>query len=235
MYPNNNHSFTEGILLKRLFSKVKLSDLQNPSVLILILANLVPVFGVLFLAWQVFPILVLYWMENVVVGFFNVLKMLTNKPTDSTGWRGTASEWASKMAIIPFFCVHYGIFTLVHGVFVFVMFGGFMEEAESATDFLEFFRNPEILQLMLGASVLFISHGVSFAVNYIGKGEYKEVTLNQLMGQPYVRVIILHMTIIFGGGLITLLGSPIFALLLLVGLKIGIDVLAHLKQHARTV
>jgi len=223
-----------GVIKRFLFNNVTLSDLQNPSVIVLILANMIPVFGVLFLGWEVFPILVLYWMENVIVGIFNVLKMLVCTPEGTVGWQKNALHWTSKMGTIVFFCFHYGIFTLVHGIFVFAMFGGFWENTESDSFFDDIFSSPVTAQILFGAFVIFISHGVSFITNYIGKGEYKKVTVSELMGQPYSRVVILHLTILLGGGLVSFLGAPVFALLLLVVLKIGIDVLAHLRQHART-
>ena len=41
----------------------------------LILSNLVPVAGVILFDWNVSAILLLYWAENAIIGFFNVLKM----------------------------------------------------------------------------------------------------------------------------------------------------------------
>ena len=49
---------------------------KSPSVIMLVLANLIPLGGVLFFGWQVFPIMFLFWFENVVVGVFHALKML---------------------------------------------------------------------------------------------------------------------------------------------------------------
>ena len=42
----------------------------------LLLANLIPVFGVLYLDWDVGSIIVLYWAENLVIGFYTILKIL---------------------------------------------------------------------------------------------------------------------------------------------------------------
>ena len=64
--------------------KLKPIELLTPSVLLLIVANLVPLYGVFFLDWQIFPILLLFWMENVVVGIFNVFKMLVASPAKPT-------------------------------------------------------------------------------------------------------------------------------------------------------
>jgi hypothetical protein len=75
-------------LLKRLFvTSLKASDFQSPGILALILVNLIPVFGVLFLDWKVFPIIFLYWAENVCIGFYSVLKMAFASPENgnSTG------------------------------------------------------------------------------------------------------------------------------------------------------
>ena len=85
--------------------------------------------------------------------------------------------------------------------------------------------------LMAGALVL--SHGFSFAWNYLGRGEYRRATLEALMHQPYARVIVLHITIIAGGFIILALGSPVMGLALLVALKSGVDVKAHLKERRK--
>src|SRR5207245_7979599 len=65
----------------------------------------------------VFVVLLLYWCENVVVGAFNVLRMVCAYPQVGIAWVG-------KLFVIPFFMVHYGMFTFVHGMFVLSLFGG---------------------------------------------------------------------------------------------------------------
>src|ERR1041384_8782002 len=71
------------------------------SVSALVIANAVPLAGVLFFGWKVFPLILLYWLENVIVGGFNVLRMLTANPDSPVSWLG-------KAFLIPFFCVHFG-------------------------------------------------------------------------------------------------------------------------------
>lgn len=48
---------------------------MNASVVVLILANLIPLVGVLFWDWSVFEVVVLYWLENVIIGGIYILKM----------------------------------------------------------------------------------------------------------------------------------------------------------------
>ena len=52
------------------------------------------------------------------------------------------------------------------------------------------------------------------------------------MMAPYGRIILMHVTIIFGAWLILALGAPILALVLLIVLKIFSDARAHHKEHA---
>jgi hypothetical protein len=50
---------------------------RHKSALVLIAANLAPLAGVLFAGWDAFDMVFLYWLENVVIGFFNICKMLS--------------------------------------------------------------------------------------------------------------------------------------------------------------
>jgi hypothetical protein len=52
----------------------------SPSLIALVVANAFPIFGVLFLGWTVFPLVLLYWLENVVVGSYNVVKLVLAQP-----------------------------------------------------------------------------------------------------------------------------------------------------------
>src|SRR2546428_10339851 len=88
----------------------------TPSLLALLLANAFPIVGVLFLGWTVFPLVLLYWLENVVVGAFNVARLPLAQPREP-------AYWAGKLFLIPFFVVHFGMFTYIHGVLAVALFG----------------------------------------------------------------------------------------------------------------
>jgi hypothetical protein len=196
------------------------------SVWVLLAANLVPLAGVLFWGWDVFALLLLFWMENVVIGVLNVLKMLLADPAD-------AALWAAKLFMAPFFCFHYGMFTAIHGTFVFALFGG-KKYGTSGINVIEpALRAAGELGLWLPLGVLVASHAFSFLWNYLARGEFRRARLAELMAKPYGRVVVLHLTILFGGFGAMLLGSPVWALVLLVALKIGLDVKAHLKEHSK--
>jgi hypothetical protein len=82
-----------------------------------------------------------------------------------------------------------------------------------------------------GAVALFLSHGWSFLANYIGRGEFRTTSPSSAMSAPYGRVIVLHLTIIFGAFLIAAFGAPIGALLVLVVAKTILDLSLHLREH----
>jgi hypothetical protein len=86
--------------------------------------------------------------------------------------------------------------------------------------------------VLIGAAALFVSHGLSFLLNYLGKEEYRRTSPARQMTAPYGRVIVLHLTILFGGFVAAFLGAPIGALLVLVGLKTIFDLGLHRREHA---
>jgi hypothetical protein len=123
------------------------------------------------------------------------------------------------------------MFTAVHGIFVMAIFGGLATEGAP-------FPGPKTVAglmkqygLLFPAVVLFLSHGFSFVWNFLGKGEYKKAGFKDLMGSPYSRIVVLHITIIFGGFLLMALGSPLVGLIFFLILKIGFDLAAHVRQH----
>jgi len=194
----------------------------TPSLLALGLANALPIAGVLLLGWKVFPLVLLYWLENVVVGGFNVGKLLLARPQEPAYSVG-------KLFLIPFFIFHFGMFTLLHGVFVFALFG-----AKTLPRFDSLAELPAAIRayhLGWGLLALVVSHGLSFYWNYFENGEYRRASLPILMMQPYARLVVLHLAVLFGGWIVLTLGSPLLALLVLVALKTAADVRAHQAER----
>ena len=275
------------------------------SAIVLIIANAIPIIGVLFFGWSLITILVLDWVENGIVGFWNVPKIalargsfiprLPDMPDAAAraatltpdqaaslqaNWRraqalqlikaaagptqgGASNPVLARFDLIPraglaiFFLVHYGVFWLVHGIFVFTlpMFSGigtgsfgsngacdspvFPEPGEipapigdaagcAASAFGEVAWGP----VLIGAAALFLSHGASFLLNYVGSGEYLRTSAPKQMGSAYGRVVVLHLTILLGGFVVAFLGAPIGALIVLVVLKTAFDLSLHRREHA---
>ena len=204
----------------------RLPEPRALPVLVLVGANLVPLAGVAVFGWSLFELVLIYWLENGVVGAYNLLRMGTA--------RGGSPTVPEKVFRGAFFTVHYGLFWAVHGAFVFSLFGhGFGAPNGLAQPFSLPPGTAEALGpgVALGVLSLVLSHGVSFAQNWIAGGERDRVGLDTLFSQPYARVVVLHFTILGGGFAAGYLGSPAWALLMMVALKIAVDVAAHRREH----
>ncbi len=204
------------------------------AVAALVVANLIPLAGVLFLGWNVWMILVVYWLENGVVGVFNVLKMLKAEGdvagvAGSMTMNGRPVNLVAKAALVPFFVLHYGIFWAVHGVFVWTL-PLFASMGTGSVDMTEGF---ETLAIPFAVLALAISHGLSFWFNFIQGGEYRRVSAARQMFTPYGRLVVLHITIIIGGMAIALTGAPAAVVAILVALKTVLDVGFHLAEHRK--
>lgn len=238
------------------------------SAIALLIANAIPLVGVLFFDWSLWTILVVYWLENGIVGFWNVPRILlaggpliteaalvprANGARDGLTLvvrmaRAGLSE-AGRAGLAGFFLIHYGVFWVVHGVFVLSLpevVAGFRSSAAEPGAPLPG-ASPgapgdttvgglgEILwpYVVLAAVALFISHGASFFLNYVGRGEYRRTSPTYQMMAPYPRLIVLHLTILIGGVAIATVGAPIAALVIMIVLKTFFDLSLHLLGHFR--
>ncbi|MBT3539355.1 hypothetical protein HOF40_01220 [Candidatus Parcubacteria bacterium] len=201
---------------------------NNTSQISLILANIIPLFGVFFWGWDVATIIFLYWFENIVIGFYNIFRMkkaaqhATHMEINKENIVVKTEKDRNKIKtvtytfLIPFFIIHFGIFSLVHGIFVFTMFG---------------IPNMTAISLLIAIGSLFVSHGISYSRNYIGNQEYMKTNPAIQMFKPYKRIMIMHFTILLSGFVLLSIGTPIWSLIILILIKIGVDWNLHMKSH----
>lgn len=210
------------------------------SVWTLIGANLIPLVGVLFFSWDAGIILIVYWAENLVVGCYNIPKMILARAKSE-------GDHAPKIILIPFFCIHFGGFCAVHGAFVLFFVQGLGGGGDvSIFPDHEAWWGPLVFvgllvnvvdtiwssySILWPVIALFVSHGVSFVENYLLRGEYRERGAKLQMFLPYARIFVMHVAIILAAVPVMLLGSPIPLLVILVGFKIVADVALHMASH----
>jgi hypothetical protein len=165
--------------------------------------NVIPLVGVLWFGWSVFEVLFLYWFENVAIGVTHALRMeISTRTNKVAGGRSTTT----------FFILHYGLFTLVHGVFVVAFFG---VVAGGISEVGQGFAGP-VLAIM-GWQAIFLVFDAIRTNGFQGR------TPDDLMFEPYPRVLALHITVLAGGWLIDEMGAPVWALAILVGIKTALD------------
>jgi hypothetical protein len=194
-----------------------------------------PLAGALFFDWGAYDVVFLYWLENAVIGLFNILKMafaqpdvkIVDEPTRSgrVVWRKKPSTEESTLSVgqwrlfgIPFFVVHYSLFMFVHLMFILSVLGG-MEDLDP----IGFVASSMSLSLIVALVLLFIEHGHLFYRDYWKGGGYKRTHPLLQMFMPYPRIVVMHLAILFGGFLFVAFSLPRFAAFVLVGLKVALE------------
>ena len=186
-----------------------LREVPRTSLVALVLANLVPLVGVIAFGWDLGLVLLLYWGESAVIFVFSIAKMVRVA--------GKAS-----FLLVPFFLVHAGMFMGGHLVFLLALFVD-----RPAAGWSSWFGD-----LGIGLAALFASHLVSFLVNVRGRGESYKAPQDAMSGF-YGRIVVMHLTIIFGAFLGAIIGFRIAALTLLIVLKTAADAFAHARERRK--
>jgi hypothetical protein len=190
----------------------------NRSTLVLLLSNLLTIAMALIQGWDVSILMWIYWGQSVVIGYFNVHRIMDLEQFSTQGFRinnqavEPTRETQRKTAM--FFAMHYGMFHLVY--FVFLFKGASLDGPVS----------------LLGAGVcvlaFYLNHRFSWRYNRARDRE-RVPNIGNIMFFPYLRIIPMHLTILLGG---SLGGHGTFALLFFLLLKTAADVAMHVIEHA---
>jgi hypothetical protein len=207
-----------------------LAKLKQPSVLIMIAANLLPLIGVLFWNWDVFLLLVLYWFETAIIGFWTIVAILI----DPHRIIGPTAKQTTRTFLVLFLIAHAGLFMGVHFMFLWALFSGDWTKAvHGPIDFVRIIVIGSGLWIPLIA--LFVSRGISSMLPLLDP-KILPVWLapkpvHIMLGGFYKRIIIMHLTLIFGGIVAGAVGSVV-PLVLMIALKIAIELKLHLKNES---
>lgn len=211
------------------------------STLFLLGANFLPLLGVLFYGWDLGLVLGLFWIENLIIGLFNLFKMLLV---------GVRTKAVKAFFLAAFFVLHYGTFCMGHGSLMWEILalgelnyqlmpfnfgdttgfsGIFVDGIALVFNFIDLYQ-PAIYLAILA---LFISHVVRFIESFIVRGGILSETADTLMVRPYGQIIIMHLGLLGGGLLAETLGSPVWLLFALVVFKVAVDVAQLQRRHRK--
>jgi hypothetical protein len=185
--------------------------LSDHSILFLILSNIIMIFFAIFENWDLITIMFIYWCQSVIIGIFTFFKILSLKNFTTDGVRlnniPAASTTATKTGMAFFFLFHYGFFHF--GYFTFLVINPFFNTGSQIS-----FTSLAVLFVV---SVFFVNHLFSFLYNR-EKDAQKKQNIGKVMMFPYIRIIPMHLTIIFGSYFI-MSGAPQITLILFLLLK----------------
>lgn len=221
-----------------------------PSTLLLLATNAIPLFGVLLWQWDAFLMLLLYWAETGIIGFWAFTAYLFRPGYDKddkgrSGWRA----YRARLTQVMFLCVHAGLFMFAH---LFILRDIFRDRwpkgMHSPTDFIEQVIIANWLWIPLLA--MFLYRGVMYLKTRIdpqtirrfmprlaaapgsfdGAGAQTAAKLRSAAADSavrfYGRIILMQIALLIGGFLAIGLGNVMPAILLIV-IKTVIDLLLH--------
>lgn len=166
---------------------------------LIIVSNLIPVLGVLFLKWSAVEVFIVYAMETLIVGILTVLKLLiTTFYQKQDNWynKGTTTK-VSGLFFITFFTMHFGIFAAVQ-TSIFSQVAGITPPGKGILYF--FFHWWEYINKDIGYMLggFLISYLARDFFPFLQNKEYKTTPMMLLMFQPYGRILIQQFTVIVG-------------------------------------
>ena len=191
------------------------------GILIVLLVNAVPIIGVLRFGWSAINVLVLYWFENVLVAVCTCVRLAVHRYL--TRKRGYWREGQSglqvngqtvQMGLLGEYALMAFSFTFAHGIFVgviaLILAQNYPDQPMWQFSFAQVMRGVLVISAMLGIELvadLFSIRSRSFA--------WMKAYVQARVG----RVIVLHLTIIFGMFAMAMTNSPLGILYVLIGLK----------------
>jgi hypothetical protein len=187
---------------------------QDASVWSLVAVNAVALFVAVVGGWSLIDLMTVYWVQSVMIGigcFYRILHLerfstenfrINNRSVDPTP--------ETKRKTAAFFLFHFGFFHLGYLIFI-------LTENQGSSPW--------------GIGLLICS--AAFAVNHYYSYRYHRETdrsgtpnIGTLMFTPYLRVVPMHLTIVFGAVALGATGILLFG-----GLKLVADVAMHLTEH----
>lgn len=217
--------------IKKIKEALKYSHTSQTAVFSLILANLISIVFAIYYRWQIQEAIVFFWSQNIIIGIFACFKLLFSK---NIIFSKEEKDFKSnkKLSVIAF-------------AIPFFLFNGFY--LLFFKDFIDLRKIFNLILLPLG--VFLLNHLISLFINF-QKDFATPISYKQFTDSILVRILPIHLFIIFGGPLMLLLIIIIGVLDLIFGyelisessalivmtvifmsLKAFFEVIAHILSH----
>ncbi len=193
--------------------------LRNPKVLAGLAVDLVPIYAVVVWGWGAAPLVMLYWIENLIAGVMTLPRIFISSCT--FGVFGVLLG----LFLSVFFVLHYGLFCAGHGTFLMVFAGisggGVDMERLIPMDIPGMVRSAlDMGEHMIWVVGLLAAWQFLLLVWDFGvRGEWRETNPMAEMFAPYSRIVVLHIALFAGAGALFLLGQPMWGVLGLILLR----------------
>jgi len=192
--------------------------LNDYSLWLLIISNIVSIFLAYFQGWSAQEVFWVYWAQSVIIGLINFVRIKKLKAFSTENFKMGNSrppETAdTKKQVALFFLFHYGFFHFGYFIFLWADY----PLTDLTPDSIVF-----IMMLILG---FYMTHLFSYRYNSPTDFKDKKPNIGTLMFYPYLRIIPMHLSIIIGA----VFGS-VGGLLFFMVLKTFADAGMHAVEH----
>jgi hypothetical protein len=176
----------------------------------LLLVNLAPLLGVALAGWNLKTLVVLYCVENGVVGLYSIAKVYFATERGALG--------KSRGYQVIFFVTHFATFCVMYGAMVVY----FLFDSGYSGSWIVF---------IVCVFLFLASHGVSFKFSFWDQREYDRAGSMMQMVLPYARVLPMHVFLVVAVVGSRVLGASMALLLTAAAGKIAIDAATHVALH----
>ena len=200
---------------------------RDPISWLILAVDLFPIVAIFQLGWGATALVFLYWLENLIIGLVTILRM------GAVSTRQGVSGLLGFLFIGAFFTFHYGMFCFVHGVFL-MAFAGMSDPGsfnEGAIMNLLGFAFSTGQGMTWFAAIILCLQLFLFVRDFLLRGSFRESEATEEMARPYGRIVVLHIALFAGFGLLVSLGEPIAGVLGLILLRTAWGVVQSVSRH----
>ena len=191
------------------------------NLLFVLAINAVPLVGVKYYGWSALTVVALYWVENLLVAAFTCARIALHRALTRkrghwrTGQLGTkVNEKPSGLGLFGEYATIAFVFTLAHGIFV----GAFILIA-SQNHSGDPFWVISAEQLRRGVLWMSAAMTLEFIIDAATMRSRSFAWIKAYVGQRMGRVLVMHLTIIFGMWGMMATESPFAVLYVLIAIK----------------
>ena len=194
------------------------------AILSLVVSNIIPVLGVLYWAWDLFQLMILYLGELLILTAASYAKLV----------KVTHERWNDQIKNLVGLVVGA---SFVYFIFICVLFSKTIDPTNETIDLVALKNLGQQIQSVLREiawplTLIALSHLLSYIVNFLGRGEYLRLTPTDLTKLPGWRMIGIHLAIL-GGCFLGFNGEDPtrLAILILMSIKTLADLITHIGEH----
>jgi hypothetical protein len=181
------------------------------TAVMLVIVNVYPIIDMLWKGDPIGSILVIYWMQMMIIGFWACIKLIV------------IARWRAAL-FIPMFLAMYLSIVNIFGI----MAGAMLDDQMRGT---EWHQNFSLWNYWVPALLFFASHGLSFWENFIGGREYEKIAWDAQMGKPILRAVPMWLAALVGGIIAGLANLTALVVLFVLPVKLAFDVFGHFVEH----